>query len=91
MLYITEVFVTSSWIGFQEDLEKGKARHLFPAMFAKERVKKGQIKEEDIPYMQRLGSWDDSDVKGAKKKEWSETDKQMQSLPSWLRRGPLAP
>lgn len=37
-------------------------------------------------YMQRLGSWDDSDVKGAKKKEWSETDKRMESKKSsWLR------
>jgi len=35
--------------GFQEDLEKGKSTHLFPAFFAKERVKKGEIKEEDIP------------------------------------------
>ena len=23
--------------------------HLFPAMFAKEKVKKGEIKEEDVP------------------------------------------
>ena len=82
-------------------------------MFAKERVKKGEMKEEDIPvrynsllsgvdhnvlhishsffflfqYMQRLGSWDNSDVKGAKKKEWTETDKKNISLPSWLSRG----
>jgi hypothetical protein len=84
-------FKSRSLQGFQEDLEKGKSGHLFPAMFAKERVKKGEMKEEDIPYMQRLGSWDNSDVKGAKKKEWSETDKKMELIPSWLRRGPLAP
>ena len=36
-------------IGFQEDLEKGKARHLFPAMFAKEKIKRGQLKEEEVP------------------------------------------
>lgn len=84
-------FKSRSLQGFQEDLEKGKSAHLFPTMFAKERVKKGEIKEEDIPYMQRLGSWDNSDVKGAKKKEWSETDKKMSVIPSWLKRGPLAP
>ena len=77
-------------IGFQEDLEKGKSSHLFPAMFAKERVKNGQMKEEDVPYMQRGGMWDNSDVKGAKKKGWNETDKKMKAIPSWLRRG-LAP
>jgi hypothetical protein len=35
-----------------------------PVMNAKDRVKKGEIKVQDIPYMQRLGSWDNSDVKG---------------------------
>jgi hypothetical protein len=35
--------------GFQEDLEKGKANHLFPAMFAKEQIKRGQLKQEDVP------------------------------------------
>lgn len=36
--------------------------------------------------MQRLGSWDDSDIKGAKKKDWSDTDKRMESkVSSWLR------
>ncbi|KAL7432649.1 hypothetical protein ACHAXH_003944 [Discostella pseudostelligera] len=79
-------FKSRSLQGFQEDLEKGKANHLFPAMFAKEQIKRGQLKQEDVPYMQRLGSWDDSDVKGAKKKEWSETDKRMESKKSsWLR------
>lgn len=42
---------------------------------AKEKLKKGKIKQEDIPYMQRGGSWDNTDVKGAKRKAWSSTDK----------------
>eukprot|EP00978_Attheya_sp_CCMP212_P046447 scaffold392673_cov59-Attheya_sp.AAC.2 len=46
-----------------------------PVMFAKDLVKKGKIKPEDVPYMQRGGSWDDSDIKGAKKKEWNNYDK----------------
>lgn len=103
----------NSTAGFQEDLEKGKSTHLFPAFFAKERVKKGEIKEEDIPvshlfykaghwhilkhishtimtlFLPVRGSWDNSDVKGAKnKKEWTETDKKNKSIPDWLRRGP---
>ena len=114
-------FLYSNWHkGFQEDLEKGKAKHLFPTMFAKEQIKRGQLKQEDVPvrpelgirhcpyelrtcrlllyltpytfhfppiqYMQRLGSWDDSDIKGAKKKDWSDTDKRMESkVSSWLR------
>lgn len=40
--------------GFQEDLEKGKAKHLFPAMFAKEQIKRGQMKEEEVPVRVKL-------------------------------------
>ena len=69
-------FKSRSLQAFQEDLEKGKAGHLMPVMFAKDRVKKGELKAEDVPYMQRGGSWDNQDVKGAKKRQWSSTDKQ---------------
>ncbi|KAL3906407.1 MAG: hypothetical protein SGARI_004021, partial [Bacillariaceae sp.] len=58
-----------------QDLEKGKAGHLMPMFNAKDKIKNGRIKQEDIPYMQRGGSWDNTDVKGAKKKEWSSADK----------------
>jgi hypothetical protein len=34
---------------------------------------------EDIPYMQRGGSWDNSDVKGAKKVKWLGSDKEYSS------------
>ena len=63
-------FKSRSLQSFQMDLEKGKAQHLMPVFNAKEKVKKGEIKAEDIPYMQRGNgaSWDNSDVKGAKKK-----------------------
>ena len=47
-----------------------------PLMDAKKKLSQGKIKEQDIPYMQRSGGrWDDSDVKGAKKKGWNEHDK----------------
>ena len=53
------------------------AEHLLPVLNAKEKVRRGIIKPEDIPYMQRGNgaSWDNSDVKGAKRKEWNEKDK----------------
>ena len=49
-------FNSRSLQGFQEDLEKGKSEHLFPAMFAKERLKRGQIKAEDIPVSQAINA-----------------------------------
>ena len=63
-------FQSRSMQSFQQDLEKGKASHLMPVFNAKEKLKKGKLKEADIPYMQRLGSWDNSDLgkKKAKKK-----------------------
>lgn len=60
-------------------MEKGKAGHLMPVFNAKEKVKKGLIKPEDVPYMQRGGAWDNSDVKTAKKREWTESDKRYEA------------
>jgi hypothetical protein len=66
---------------------------------AKEKLKKGAIKEEDIPYMQRGGSWDNADIKGAKKKAWTAFDKNYQASftpakPDWTgtveRKGPMS-
>lgn len=47
-----------------------------PVFNAKEKVKAGKLKVEDIPYMQRGGSWDNSDVKGSRKKKWLQSDKE---------------
>lgn len=69
-------FQSRSMQSFQEALERGEADHLLPMMNAKERLKKGEIKEDDIPYMQRGGAWDNSDVKGAKKKKWLASDQE---------------
>lgn len=68
-------FKSRSMQSFQKDLENGKASHLLPVFNAKEKIKKGELKVEDIPYMQRGGAWDNSDVKGAKKKDWDAMDK----------------
>ena len=48
---------------------------MFPVFNANERVAKGELRREDIPYMQRGGNWDNSDVKGAKKINWLASDK----------------
>jgi len=57
---------------------KSGGKHLFPV--DPKKVKSGEIAPEDVPYMQRGGSWDNSDLikKGikAKKVEWNEKDKQ---------------
>ena len=36
-------------------MERGEAEHLMPVFNAEERIKKGELKREDIPYMQRGG------------------------------------
>lgn len=95
--YGPQSFQSRSMQAFQTDLEKGKANHLLPVFNAKERIKKGELKVEDIPYMQRGGAWDNSDVGGAKKKQWSAVDKtykanEAPATPDWLgnvqRKGP---
>lgn len=72
-------FKSRSMQSFQEAMERGEASHLMPVFNAKERVAKGELKVEDIPYMQRGGNWDNSDVKGAKKKAWLKSDKDYSS------------
>ena len=42
-------FKSRSLQSFQEDLKAGKVFHLFPEMFAKQNLKRGMIKEEDVP------------------------------------------
>mmetsp|Transcript_29137 Transcript_29137/g.70230 ORF Transcript_29137/g.70230 Transcript_29137/m.70230 type:complete len:229 (+) Transcript_29137:211-897(+) len=69
-------FKSRSFQSFQEALERGETSHLLPVLNAEERVRKGELRREDIPYMQRGGSWDDSDIKGAKKKRWLSSDKE---------------
>ena len=42
-------FKSRSMQSFQEALERGEAEHLLPVFNAKERVRKGELKVEDIP------------------------------------------
>ena len=60
-------YKSRSFDEFQRALEAGETEHLMPVFNAKEKLARKEIKLEDIPYMQRGGAWDNSDVKGAKK------------------------
>lgn len=71
--YGPQSFKSRSLKAFQTDLEAGKTGHLLPVFNAKDRLKKGEISAKDIPYMQRLGAWDDSDIGG--KRQWTTDDK----------------
>ena len=58
-----------SFDSFVKALEKGEATHLYAVN--PEEVRKGNIALKDVPYMQRGGSWDNSDLKG--KAGWMNT------------------
>ena len=50
--YGPQTFKSRSLQAFQKDLEEGKTSHLMPVFNAKEKLKAGKLKQEDIPYMQ---------------------------------------
>ena len=62
-------FQSRSMASFMLAQERGEAKHLFPV--DPEKVRRGEIALKDVPYMQRGGSWDNSDLKG--KKGWMKT------------------
>lgn len=73
-------FKSRSMQSFQEALERGEATHLMPVFNAKEKIKRGEIRSEDVPYMQRGGSWDNTDIKGTRNtKKWLKSDKDYAS------------
>jgi len=61
---------------WQEAYEKGQATHAFAPFGYREAAKKGKLRKEEIPYMVRGGSWDNSDVFGAKRLPWMKKDKE---------------
>merc|ERR1712216_1116737 len=62
-------FKSRSFDSFVAALEKGEADHLYAVN--PDDVRKGKIALKDVPYMQRGGAWDNSDLKG--KKGWMKT------------------
>ena len=69
-------FKSRSMQSFIEARERGEAEHLMPVFNAKEKVASGELRPEDIPYMQRGGRWDNADIKGAKVTKWLKSDKE---------------
>jgi len=63
-------FESRSMQSFVAGLEKGETKHLFPVNPAK--VRTGEIALKDVPYMQRGGSWTNSDLT-KQKKGWMNT------------------
>merc|ERR1719450_1542488 len=68
-------FKSRSFKSFQESLERGENAKNFAMFDTKKKLARGEIKMEDIPYMQRAnGAWDNSDVKGAKRRRRTAED-----------------
>tara|TARA_X000000368_G_scaffold346474_1_gene285824 strand:- start:10224 stop:10766 length:543 start_codon:yes stop_codon:yes gene_type:complete len=58
-----KTFTSRSFKSFQTALEKGEKAKNFPIFNAKEKLKNKEIRNTDIPYMQRVnGKWDNSDI-----------------------------
>jgi hypothetical protein len=68
-------FKSRSMQAWQEAYEAGMGGHTFAPLNYQEKLKKGLIRREDVPYMVRGGSWDNSDVYGAKRVPWLKTDR----------------
>ena len=68
-------FASRSMEAWQKAYERGQASHAVAPIGYKEMLKNGKIKKEDVPYMVRGGSWDNSDVKGARRLRWLKQDK----------------
>jgi hypothetical protein len=70
----TRGFKSRSMEAWQKAHEKGRAPHLLAPIGYRDKLKKGLIKKEDVPYMVRGGSWDNSDVSGARRLKWNKND-----------------
>jgi len=69
-------FKSRSMQSWQEAYERGETGHSIAPFGYREALKKGEIKKQDVPYMVRGGSWDNSDVAGAKRKRWLPSDRE---------------
>ncbi len=84
-------FKSRSFKSFQEALERGeKGAKNFPIFNANEKLRRGEIRKVDIPYMQRNnGAWDNSDVVNKRSKyykKWTKTDKEFsRNSNKWLK------
>lgn len=69
-------FISRSMQAWQEANERGQTGHTFAPLGYRQALKDGRLKKENVPYMVRGGSWDNSDVVGAKRLPWNKKDKE---------------
>lgn len=69
-------FKSRSMQAWQEAYERGETAHSIAPFGYQKSLREGKIKKEDVPYMVRGGSWDNSDIPGAKRKRWLKIDKE---------------
>ena len=69
-------FKSRSMEAWQMACERGETSHTFAPLGCREKLKKGEIKKEQVPCMVRGGSWDNSDVFGAIRQKWSNKDRE---------------
>ena len=72
-------FKSRSMQSWQEAHEREQAQHMMAPVGYKKALKEGKMKKQDVPYMVRGGSWDNSDVPGAKRAPWLKSDKKYAS------------
>jgi hypothetical protein len=71
-----QISINASMAG---SLSPGEAGPTFAPLGYYEKLKKGLMHQEEVTYMLRGGSWDNSDVRGAKSKlRWSKTDREYE-------------
>ena len=68
-------FKSRSMEAWQKAYEHGNAKHSFAPVGFQAKLKQGLLRREDVPYMVRGGSWDNSDVLGARRLKWTKEDK----------------
>lgn len=69
-------FKSRSMQAWQEAYERGEASHTFAPFGYREATQQGKIRKDEVPYMVRGGSWDNSDVKGARRLKWGKKDRE---------------
>lgn len=68
-------FKSRSMQAWQEAYERGETGHSYAPFGYRQLLKEGKIKKQDVPYMVRGGSWDNADVRGARKLRWTSKDR----------------
>lgn len=71
-------FQSRSMQAWQEAYERGETGHAFAPFGYREKLKKGEIRKDEVPYMVRPnGKWDNSDAGAfARRQKWTQKDRE---------------